>query len=159
MMFQESRPPQSRFPDAEQRELARRQWRLATRALAGMTILLVDDPRDTSRDILHLWLQAFGARVDAADDGEHALLTLARRTPDLILCDFMLTGMDSVTLARRIRARPQWADITLIAVSRLPQPEALLEELRAAGFRDHLSKPYDLFGVVERLAGHRPTWH
>lgn len=106
-MFQESRPPQSRFPDAEQRELARRQWRLATRALAGMTILLVDDPRDTSRDILHLWLQAFGARVDAADDGEHALLTLARRTPDLILCDFMLTGMDSVTLARRIRARPQ----------------------------------------------------
>ncbi|MGH7266111.1 MAG: response regulator [Candidatus Rokuibacteriota bacterium] len=136
--------------------MARSLWRAATRILACMTILIVDDPREPSRKALELWLAAFGARVGAADDGEHALRTLETVTPDVILCDLGLPGMDSVTFARCVRAQPQWAGITLIAMSRISQADAVMGELRAAGFSDHLSKPFDLFGVVERLTRRPP---
>jgi CheY-like chemotaxis protein len=57
--------------------------------------------------------------------------------------------MDGYEVARRIRQRPEFANLTLIAITGWGQAEDRLRS-RAAGFQHHLVKPADP-GVLQAL--------
>ncbi len=77
----------------------------AQTAARGATILLVDDDPDLRR-ILAASMETLGYKVIAADDGAAGLEVLRTHTPDLVMVDFAMPGMngaDFATAARRLK--------------------------------------------------------
>src|SRR5688572_10759034 len=83
---------------------------------ANKRILVVDDERDLV-DLIAYNLGRNGYDVLTASDG-HAALELARReSPDLVILDLMLPGLDGTEVARLLRADPTTAAIPVILLT------------------------------------------
>lgn len=65
-------------------------------------ILVVDDER-TIREVVRRYLELEGYRVTEAQTGPQALSILQSQTPDLIVLDIMLPGVDGFSITRRLR--------------------------------------------------------
>ena len=76
-------------------------------------ILVVDDDVD-ARETLTTALRQSGYAVEAARDGFEALERLARSTPDLILTDLKMPGMNGLELIERIHRMSPQAPIILV---------------------------------------------
>jgi CheY-like chemotaxis protein len=124
-----------------------------------LTVLLVEDQplnRKLFRDILSMQFE-----VLEAESAELAQELLRTRTPDLILMDVQLPGMDGLTLARRLKEDPDRRAIPIIAVSALARQRDI-DRARAAGCVDYITKPIrdDPLTFLERVArgvAGRPT--
>src|SRR5690606_35968816 len=66
-------------------------------------VLVVEDDRRMAA-FLDRALTYAGYRVMMAEDGEHALTAIEAQSPDLVLLDVMLPGIDGLEVARRLRA-------------------------------------------------------
>jgi CheY-like chemotaxis protein len=115
------------------------------------TVLLVEDHpmnRKLLRDILE-----FQFKVVEAASAEAARAYLAPHTPDLILMDIQLPGMDGLTFVRELKANPNTAEIPIIAVSAHAMTRDI-DQARAAGCVDYITKPItdDPLVLLERLS-------
>ena len=113
-------------------------------------VLVVDDyPENLA--VLGAVLAQAGHAVSVAIDGETAL-RLARRTPapELILLDVMMPGLDGHEVLRRLRADPLTADIPVMFVTALGEPEDEERGL-ALGAADYLTKPIQPLVVLARV--------
>jgi signal transduction histidine kinase/CheY-like chemotaxis protein len=115
--------------------------RAGSGALAGLTILVVDDERD-SLDIVHYVLADMAATIVTASTAYEALQMIDRLKPDLMISDIGMPGMDGMELIRRVRAsgNPQVAAVRALALTAFSRREDRLRSLEA-GFDDYLSKP------------------
>ena len=109
-------------------------------------ILVVDDD-DLMRRSLAFNLEQAGYRASTATDAESALRVARRDTPDLILLDIGLPGMDGLDALRSFR---QEADTPIIFVTarRRELDQALGLEL---GADDYVTKPFDLSVLLARI--------
>ena len=103
-------------------------------------ILVVEDQPD-DRQILRDMLVRADYQVLEAEDGEQALVSVAKQHPDLILIDLQFPILDGLEAPRRIKADPSLCSIPIIAVTSyaLNGDE---EQARAAGCNDFIPKPY-----------------
>jgi len=85
-------------------------------------------------------LRLYGHDVMTAASGPAALETALANTPDVMLLDIGLPGIDGYEVARRIRA--QVSKPTLIAMTGYGQPEDQ-HKSKEAGFDYHLTKPVE----------------
>jgi CheY-like chemotaxis protein len=116
-----------------------------------LTALLVEDHpmnRKLVRDILAMQFEV----VEAAS-AEEAESILQIVTPDVILMDMQLPGMDGLTLVRRLKADAATADIPIVAVSAHAMKRDI-DEARASGCVDYITKPItdDPFTFLERVS-------
>ena len=74
----------------------------ATRPLAGIHILVVEDHRD-SRDFLEEILSYYGATVAAASSASEAMQIVAHVTPDVVIADIAMPHHDGVWLLKELR--------------------------------------------------------
>jgi two-component system, cell cycle response regulator DivK len=79
-------------------------------------ILIIEDQEDNRR-IMHDLLTASGYESVEATTGEDGLKLAERETPDLILMDIQLPGMDGYEVTRRIKANAALRHIPIIAVT------------------------------------------
>lgn len=107
-------------------------------------ILVVDDEPQITR-VLRRSLQTHGYDVRTAADGEAALDVLHDWSPELVVTDLSMPGMDGIELCRRIRATNQ---VPLIVLSVKGEEQTKVRALDA-GADDYLTKP---FGMEELLA-------
>ena len=108
-------------------------------------ILCAEDEAQLLRDISDE-LQNAGYRVAEARDGVELLAHLEQMTPDLLLCDIMMPGLDGYgMLARFRRDYPHLAHVPVVLLSAQSMTEAVIRGKRA-GADDYLTKPinYDL---------------
>jgi PAS domain S-box-containing protein len=84
-------------------------------AAAGR-ILVVDDDADT-RLLLAASLAGQGFEVRVAAEGSAALAEIAGFSPQLVVLDLFMPGMDGVTFLGHLRADPRWADLPVIVVT------------------------------------------
>ena len=111
------------------------------------TVLVVDDDR-LIVELLTAALEDEGYTV-LTSVGAHSLHMARERTPDVILLDIMMPGMDGVEVSQRLRADPITASIPIIAMSatdRLSAAETMQIDAK-------LIKPFDiddLFAIVAR---------
>ncbi|HTH49823.1 MAG TPA: response regulator [Candidatus Limnocylindria bacterium] len=119
---------------------------------APATILVVDDV-PANLGLLFDALTQAGHRVLVAESGEGALAQLAHETPDLILLDYMLPGMDGMEVCRRIKARPASAEVPVLFLTAVSE---LDEKVRAldAGAVDYVTKPIQTAEVLARVRTH-----
>jgi signal transduction histidine kinase/ActR/RegA family two-component response regulator len=119
-------------------------------AFAERRILVVDDNRDAA-DTLGMLLATLGATVEVAHGGQMALDALERFGPDTVLLDIGMPGMDGYEVARRIRLRPDCADVMLVALTGWGQDQDYRLS-RGAGFDHHLVKPPHIDELRDALA-------
>jgi two-component system, chemotaxis family, CheB/CheR fusion protein len=110
--------------------------------LGAMRILVVDDNVDGLESSAVL-LRIDGHDVQTARDGVTALRLVEEFSPDVVLLDIGLPGIDGYEVARRIRLIPGQRDTLLIAHSGYGEEEHI-ERAKLAGFDHHLVKPADL---------------
>ncbi len=84
------------------------------------TVVVVEDDRQ-SFDLLRVYLEAAGARVVSARDGEEGLDTVRRLSPAGVILDILLPGIDGWEVLARLKADPGTAAIPVIVVSMLDE--------------------------------------
>jgi signal transduction histidine kinase len=119
----------------------------ATR-IAGQRILVVDDNVDSAESLSAL-LRCLGADVWTAHDGPAALECVRTQKLSAAVLDIGMPGMDGYEVARRTRAAPDGADLTLIALTGWGNEEDRRRS-KEAGIDHHLVKPVEL-SVLESL--------
>lgn len=115
-------------------------------------ILLIDDAPDTVRMIAEA-LDETGYTVLVATDGATALKRLERITPDAVLLDACMPGMDGFETCRRLKQAPGMRTVPVIFMTGLAETERLVEGLSAGGI-DYLVKPVVPDELVARLQAH-----
>ncbi|HEV8334923.1 MAG TPA: ATP-binding protein [Candidatus Polarisedimenticolia bacterium] len=121
----------------------------ATRAASKrLRVLVVEDNRDAA-ETLRLLLVACGYEVFVAYTGPDGVEAAGSTSPDIVLCDIGLPGMDGFGVAAALRQSPTTAHARLIAVTGYGQEEDRRRALEA-GFDVHLVKPVD----PEKLLSH-----
>lgn len=115
-------------------------------------ILVVDDDAQT-RALVGLILQRNGLRTQEAFDGQSALRLLEFTTPDLIIVDVMMPGIDGLELCRRLRARKQTSQTPIIVFTAAGSTR-IDRAARDAGADEFIAKtspPQELAAAVHRL--------
>jgi two-component system, cell cycle response regulator DivK len=84
--------------------------------MAPPRILIVEDFAD-SRDMYVEFLQTQGFLVAAAEDGIAALRSLEASTPDLVVLDVALPKLDGLSVLRKLRIDPRFADLPVLTLS------------------------------------------
>ncbi len=112
-------------------------------------ILIVDDNHDGAES-LAVALRFLGHEVRTAHDGPAALSLGAVWSPEVVVLDIGLPGMDGYEVARRIREQPGSGGVRLVALSGWGQPDAR-DRSSSAGFDAHLVKPVDLETLIKLL--------
>ncbi|HET7754820.1 MAG TPA: ATP-binding protein [Anaeromyxobacteraceae bacterium] len=111
-------------------------------ARANRRVLVIEDNIDAAESMKEA-LELSGHLVDIALTGPDGVEKAHAETPDVIVCDIGLPGMDGFHVAKAIRASPRLDHVPLIALSGYAQPDDI-ERSKEAGFDLHLAKPPDL---------------
>ncbi|MDR1514139.1 MAG: response regulator [Synergistaceae bacterium] len=125
---------------------------------AGYRIMLAEDI-EINREIVLSFLEDTSIEIDCVENGEEAVLAFGRdpQKYDLIFMDIQMPVMDGYEASRRIRALddPRAKTTPIIAMSANVFREDV-EQCLAAGMNDHLGKPLDAEGVIEKLRQYLP---
>jgi PAS domain S-box-containing protein len=112
-------------------------------------VLVADDNADM-RDYLTRLLRSAGHRVEAVADGRRALEAARRNSPELIVSDVMMPGLDGLELVAALRADPRTASTPVLLLSARAGQEASIEGLEA-GADDYLVKPFSSAELLARV--------
>ena len=104
----------------------------------GKKLLIIDDDAD-SCEMLMLMLRGSGVEVLTAISGEEGLAHFRTHSPDLILLDIMMPGIDGLDVCRQIRRE---SDIPIVLVSALEHSEMIVKGL-SCGADDYVTKPVE----------------
>ena len=115
-------------------------------------ILIIDDDPQSLRLLNHALSEA-GFRVAVANGGDVAFKVLAKRLPDLILCDVIMPEIDGYEVCRRLKAEPDHRDIPLIFLTSRTDPDDLLAGFEA-GAVDYVTKPFSSGELLARVRTH-----
>ncbi|GAB3097051.1 hybrid sensor histidine kinase/response regulator [Lysobacter terrae] len=112
-------------------------------------VLIVDDNVAHAESLARL-LALGRHETHTCYDGYEALSTFETLTPDIVLLDLGMPGMDGYELCRRIRTSATGRDTVIIAVSGWGQ-QTDRDRSAAFGFDDHLIKPVNAHDILHRL--------
>ncbi|MEB3219885.1 MAG: response regulator [Nostocales cyanobacterium 94392] len=112
-------------------------------------ILIVDDKSHNIELLFHV-MQIHGHRVLVANSGESALQKLEIVSPDLILLDIMMPGMDGFETCRRLKADEKNKDIPVIFMTALTNTTDKIKGFKL-GAVDYITKPFQQEEVLARV--------
>ena len=116
------------------------------------TILVVDDQGANVRVVSAL-LGRHGYTVIPAGSGEEALAAVSAQTPDLILLDMMMPGMDGFELLGALRALPALKPVPAVFLTAAQDRDLLLRAFDA-GAVDYVTKPFMPEELLARVSAH-----
>jgi DNA-binding response OmpR family regulator len=119
---------------------------------ARPTVLVIDD-QPAMLNLLIAALEPTGFNVLVALQGEMALVLLDKITPDIILLDAVMPGIDGFETCRRIKRRPTLALVPVIFMTGLAETSNIVDGLAAGGV-DYITKPIAPAEVIARLRVH-----
>lgn len=115
-------------------------------------IMVVDDEVG-ALTLIGIMLDRGGFEVVKAENADQALDLLGTSTPDLIILDIMMPGMDGIELCRTIRDRGEAGSMPILILSTRGDAKSVMQSLDA-GATDYLPKPilhHDLVAKVRTL--------
>ena len=105
------------------------------------TILVVDDHEEI-REALAEILEEEGHEVLQAVDGLDALEVVAATPPDVILLDIAMPGIDGLETLRRLKEKPESANLPVIMVTAQGDRQNMVKAVQL-GVRDYVTKPWE----------------
>ena len=115
-------------------------------------ILLVED-NEMNRDMLSRRLERKGYEVIVAADGKTGLELARALSPDLILMDMSLPGVDGWEATRILKAAPETRQLPIIALTAHAMP-ADRERALEAGCDDYDTKPVEFQRLLAKMDAH-----
>ncbi len=112
------------------------------------SVLVVDD-EPTIGEVVSAYLQRAGYETRVAADGLAALDAVAERSPDLIVLDLMLPGLDGLEVMRRVRERPERRSAIILLTAKGAEADRVIG-LRL-GADDYVVKPFSPAELVARV--------
>lgn len=115
-------------------------------------ILVVDDEIG-ALTLIGIMLERGGFSVLKAKDATSALAVLDQNTPDMIILDVMMPGMDGIELCKVIRTRNTTRETPVLILSARGDAESVMRGMEA-GANDYLPKPilhHDLVAKVRNM--------
>lgn len=112
------------------------------------TILVIDDDEIVARSV-ELSLRHDGFQVSVAHSGVDGLKLARRESPDLIILDILMPGMDGYQVCRELRADPLLEDVPVLFLTAKGKDEDKIEGFRA-GADDYLTKPFNIDELILR---------
>ena len=116
---------------------------------APETVLIIDDQAQNLQ-LIGTVLTLAGYEVMRASSGEAALALLAASTPDLILLDMLMPGMNGIEVCSKIKENACWADIPIIFLSAADDKNLIVEALEC-GAVDYVTKPFNQAELLSRV--------
>ncbi len=107
----------------------------------GLRVLIVDDD-EANLATLEAYVAIQGYSPIRAQGGEEALRKVEALSPDIILLDLLMPGMDGFELTRRLKSNPATFKIPVVAVTALHDRKSNLKAIEA-GVDQFLTKPID----------------
>ncbi len=120
--------------------------------LSGAKVLLVDDTPENLK-ILRQTLEPEGYSILVATDGEAALKVAGSASPDLILLDVQMPGIDGYETCRRLKQDEATQDVPVIFVTARAETQSIVEGFQAGGV-DYIVKPFQNEEVLVRVQTH-----
>ena len=111
------------------------------------TLLVVDD-NESNLDMLLGMLDAYDVIV--ALDGKSALDLLQYETPDVILLDIIMPGIDGDEVCTRIKTNPRWRDIPILFITAKTDEASLVRAFDVGGC-DYVTKPFRRRELLARV--------
>ncbi|MGD8822173.1 MAG: response regulator [Anaerolineales bacterium] len=112
----------------------------------GLQILIVEDEADTQA-LLRSILTEAGYQTEVASGGSDAVEIAQTASPDLILMDWVMPGMDGLNATKQIR---RYSNVPILLVTSKTAPEDLIAALDA-GADDYVTKPFRAPELLARI--------
>ena len=113
--------------------------------------MLVEDVEDT-RLFMRLALEDQGFIVFEAEDGQAAVASAVRDSPDVILMDLGLPRMDGFAAAKLMRQEDGLKNVPIIAIT-AHHDTGFRSDAKASGFDAYVTKPIDVNWLRELING------
>jgi len=120
--------------------------------MANELILIIED-NEKNRRLARDVLQVKGYKTIESETAEEGLKLAVEQSPQLILMDIQLPGMDGITAMKQLKAEPKTKSIPVIAITASAMTHNRTKML-AEGFDGYQTKPIslkDFLGEVERV--------
>ncbi|HKU42074.1 MAG TPA: response regulator transcription factor [Polyangiales bacterium] len=111
-----------------------------------ISVVYIEDDARLAR-LTARYLESHGTRVTVAASGPEGLAEVARHTPDVILLDLMLPGMDGIEVCKQLRTR---TDAPIIMVTARGDEADRVLGLEG-GADDYISKPFSSRELLARV--------
>lgn len=115
-------------------------------------VLVVDDAPETL-SLLTDALEASDMTVLVATDGQSAIDRVTRITPDVVLLDAIMPGMDGFETCATLRLQPGMTQVPIIFMTGLADTEHVVRGFDAGGV-DYVTKPIDPDALIARIRTH-----
>ena len=112
----------------------------------AISVLVVEDDQNI-RELLQMYLEKEGYAVTLAADGRQGLEKFRAISPDIVLLDIMMPGMDGWEVCRNIRAESKTPVIMLTAKG---ETDDKVQGLKT-GADDYITKPFEMKEVLARI--------
>ena len=103
------------------------------------TILVVDDDPDI-REVLRDRLESLGYQVLSASNGREGLELLEKQSPQLLLLDIEMPGMNGLEVLKEIRRRE--IDVTVVMITAYGTIERAVQAMKQGAY-DFIPKPFE----------------
>jgi two-component system phosphate regulon response regulator PhoB len=113
------------------------------------TILVIDDEADLV-ELVRYNLVREGFHVIAAHDGESGLKLAEQKSPDLVVVDLMLPGIDGLEVCRRLRSESRTFKIPILMLTAKASESDRVIGLEL-GADDYVTKPFSPSELVARV--------
>jgi sigma-B regulation protein RsbU (phosphoserine phosphatase) len=116
--------------------------------LSDSRVLIVDDVKDNIDVLVEALRDDY--RLSVALDGTAALRSVEKSTPDLVLLDIMMPGIDGYEVCRQLRARESTREVPVMFLSALEDVRNKAHGFEVGG-NDYLTKPFEMLEVKARV--------
>lgn len=113
------------------------------------TVLIVDD-EPSIVVALEFLMQQNGYDVLVAYSGEEAIEMIDKYTPDLVLLDIMLPGIDGFEVCEIVRFNPEWQKMKVMFLTALGRELDMAKGLKL-GADDYITKPFKSATLVKKI--------
>lgn len=112
-------------------------------------ILVVDD-QPNNIQVVGSILRHLGYEIISAFDGPTVFQQLDSRTPDLILLDLLMPGMNGYDICVHLKETDAWKDIPVIFLSAADDKDLIVQALNSGGV-DYITKPFNRAELISRV--------
>ena len=117
-----------------------------------MTRVLIVDDSPTETHVLRGMLEKHGYQVSVADNGEDGIRLAHEETPDVILMDIVMPGVNGFQATRKLSKDPGTSAIPVVIISTKDQDTDRIWGMRQ-GAKDYITKPVTEQDLVDKIQG------
>ena len=111
-------------------------------------IVIVDDEEDIRISVGQIF-EVSGYKVIRAEDGNDCLDKLERVSPDLVILDIMMPGMNGWDVAARLKENPKWNEIPIVFLT--AKGDEMSIGMGSLASEEYIVKPFDIIKLKEKV--------